>query len=233
LLGCGHYQWWELGAAGVWRPRDDLAAKEMKAHLSHTLLETVLRLSGAPPQTISRLSARSSTQVRAQPVGHPPDHVVTRLERVFEALTDLSAQPSTASALDLACDALQAELPTGVIAAGLYDIDCDEIRIVAARGSEHERLHGSVMPRGRCLVGYASEGAVIANGGSYGADWLGSSGGDATVLLCPVHHDTTLLGLLALADPVGSANFDHYDVELVGYVAEQLGTFIHAHRHRP
>jgi GAF domain-containing protein len=206
----------------------------MKPHLSHTLLETVLRLSGAPPQTISRLSARSSTQLRAQSVGHPPpDHVVTRLERVFEALSDLSAQPSTAAALDLACDALQAELPTGTVAAGLYDIDCDEIRIVAARGPDHERLHGAVMPRGRCLVGYAAESAIIANGGSYGADWLGCSGEDATVLLCPIHHDTTLLGLLALADPLCTARFDQYDLELVGYVANQLGAFIHAHRHQP
>lgn len=205
----------------------------MKAHLSHTILETVLRLSGAPAQTISRLSARSSTQLRAQSVTHAPDHVVTRLERVFEALSELSAQPDTAAALEYACDALQAELPTRAVAAGLYDIDRDEICIVAARGPDHEHLRASVMPRSRCLVGYAAEGAVIANGSSYGADWLGASGEDATVLLCPIHHDTTLLGLLALADPAGSANFDHYDTELVGYVAAQLAAFIHSHRHRP
>jgi GAF domain-containing protein len=205
----------------------------MKPHLSHTLLETVLRLSGAPSETISRLSARSSTQLRAQPAGHAPDHVVKRLESMFEALSDLALQPDADAALELACDALQAELATKTVAAGLYDIDRDEIRIVAARGPERESLRGSVMPRARCLVGYAAEGAVIANGGSYGADWLGGSGEDATVLLCPIHHDTTLLGLLALGDPLCAANFDQYDLELVAYVVEQLGTFIHAHRHRP
>jgi GAF domain-containing protein len=201
-------------------------------HLSHRFLTAVLRMTRASQHTLSNVAARFSTGAQAvQTGGAPPDHVVMRLEGVFEALSDLSAQPHIAAALDLACDALQAELPTAVMAAGLYDIDSDEVRIVAARGAEHELLCGAAMPRARCLVGYATEGAVIAAGDAHGSDWLGGGGQDTTVLLCPIRKDANLLGVLALAEPLRADDFDHYDLELVGYVADRLSSFIQAHRH--
>jgi GAF domain-containing protein len=203
----------------------------MKTHLSHRLLDVVQRLANAPQQTLSKVSARFGAQLPEDPaLNAAPDHVVRRLESVFEALSDLSFQPDIAAALDLVCDTLQAELPTAAVAAGVYDINSDEIRIVAARGLEYDLLHGTVMPRERCFAS-AAEHAIIIRGDA--ADWLGTGEQDSTVLLCPVLHDGHLLGVLALAEPLCTAEFDHHDLELLGYVAEQTAGFIKDHRLRP
>jgi len=162
----------------------------------------------------------------------PPDAVMMRLESVFEAMSELPSQPHIAAGLDLACDTLQAELPTQAVAAGLYDIDCDQVHIVAARGVEQDLLRGAVMPRARCLVGGAAEQAIIASGDANGADWLGEGGEGSTVLLCPILYEANLLGVLALADPLCTAQFNQHDLDLTSYVAGQLAAFIQSHRHR-
>lgn len=205
----------------------------MKTHFSHTLLNAVLRLSGVPQQTLSKVTARLSGKTQQPTSSATPDHVVMRLEYLFEALAELSSQPDIAAALDLACDALQAELPTEAVAAGLYDINSDEIRIVAARGLARELLCGTVMSRERCFVGHVGEHAIIASGQAGGADWVGAGEEGSTVLLCPIHHESNLLGVLALADPLCTAQFSHDDLELVSYVAGQLVAFIQAQRMRP
>jgi GAF domain-containing protein len=203
----------------------------LKTHISHTLLKAVRLLSDAPQRGLSKVAARlgSFGSVPAP----PPDHVMMRLESVFEALSELSLQPNVAAAFDLACEALQAELPTEAVAAGLYDIDADEVGFVAAHGVGHERLRGTALPRGRCLVGGAVEEAIVVRGDAPSAGWLGAGGADATVLLCPIRHDGHLLGVLALADPLCAAEFSHHDLELVAYVADQLAVFIQAQRLRP
>jgi GAF domain-containing protein len=177
-----------------------------------------------------RDSGRDSDGNRA-PDPHPSTSCAGS-KTVSEALSELSFQPHVAAAFDLACDTLQAELPTEAVAAGLYDIDSDEIRIVAARGPEHDALRGSAFPRASCLVGYASMEPTITSGTAHGAQWLGSGGEDSTVLLCPILHDAHLLGVLALAEPLTVARFEDHDRGLVSYVADQLASFIQTHRHR-
>src|SRR5690349_8434066 len=105
----------------------------MKSHLSHTILRVVQRLADAPEHTLSLVAARFSTELPQLNANPAPDHVMHRLESVFDALSELSFQPNISAALDLACDTLQAELPAQAIAAGVYDINADEIRIVSAR----------------------------------------------------------------------------------------------------
>jgi GAF domain len=202
-------------------------------HLSARLRNAVLRLADAPQRTLSNLASRvgPSSGVRP-PVSVPPPEHLTRLESVFEALSELPEQPHVAAAFELACDTLQAELPTQAVAAGLYDIDADQIRFVAARGAKRDALCGSAMPRARCLSGYAADEAIITGGGPDEADWIGSGEEGSTVLLCPILYDANLLGVLALADPSCTAHFSKHDMDLVRYVAEQLAGFIHAHRQR-
>jgi len=196
----------------------------MTTLLSHTLLNAVRRLAG------------TAREIPRQPPPHPdsrrtPDHIMRRLEDVFDALGELSSQPHVAAALELVCDTLQAELPSESVVAGVYDIDSDEIRFMAAQGVD-DLLRGTSLPRGRCLVGYAGEDAVIARGGAGGVEWLGTEGANSTILLCPILHDAHLLGVIALADPLCSARYTQNDVELVRYVAAQVATFIQARRHR-
>jgi GAF domain-containing protein len=205
----------------------------MKSYLSHTLANVVQRLSDAPEQTLSLVAARFSTELPAVNEGEPPDHVVQRLESVFEALSELQLQPSVSAALDFACNVLQAELPSEAVAAGLYDINADEVRIVAARGMEDDLLRGTFMSRERCFVARPPEEAFVISGGPGAADWLGSGEEGAEVLLCPIVCDANLLGVLAVADPLCAARFIDHDVALVRYVADQLSAFIQAERHRP
>lgn len=202
----------------------------MKTHFTHTLLNAILRLADAPERTLSKVTARLSG-VPAEPAeSSTPDHIVRRLENVFESLSDLAFQSNVSGALDLACDTLQAELPTAAVAAGLYDINADQIRIVSARGLEQELVRGTVLSRARCMSGYAAEEAIVVSGETGGADWLGTADQGSTVLLCPILHDANLLGVLALAEPLCADNFDSHDLELVAYVAGQLGDFIQSRR---
>ncbi len=163
----------------------------------------------------------------------PPPYIQSRLEDVFDALADLSLQPNIATALELASEALAGELPTAAMAAALHDIDRDEMRFVVARGVGHELLKGTAMPVARCLVGHAAYDVVLTDGGPDGAAWIAPEGKDSPVLLCPILHDRTLLGLLALAEPICAAEFGDHDVELVRYVSGQLGSVIHELRLRP
>jgi GAF domain-containing protein len=206
----------------------------MKSSLSQTVLRAVQRLVDAPEQTLSLVAARFGTELELDPNPSPaPDHLMVQLESVFEALSELPFQPDINAALNLVCDALQAELPSGAIAAGLYDINADEVRIVTARGMEDDLLRGMIMTRGRCFVGRATDAPFVISGGPAGADWLGSGDDGAQVLLCPIMSDAHLLGVLAVADPICIDRFGDHDLELVGYVADQLATFIQTVRRRP
>jgi GAF domain-containing protein len=198
-------------------------------YISAFFRNAVLRLVDVPQWTRSK---RQASGTMAKVVSLPPPEHVTRLESMFEALSELPAQPHVSAAVELASEALQAELPVEALAAGLYDIDVDEIRFVAANGARCDSLRGTAMPRARCLVGFSAEEAIITSGGPSGAAWIGSGEDGSTVLLCPVLHDGNLLGLLALADPLCAASFSRHDIELVRYVAEQLAAFVHAQRQR-
>lgn len=203
-------------------------------HIPHSLLDAVLRLADAPQRTLSKVTARLSHDFVGEATSSPtPDHVALRLEGVFELLSDLPSAPNTAAALDMACDALHAELPTEAVAAGLYDIDADEIRIVSALGLEQDLLRGTIMPRERCVPRHVALDAAVVDGSTCGADWIGDGSEGSIVLLSPILYDANLLGLIALANPLCAAQFDDHDLELVGYVADRLAGFIQAHRCLP
>jgi hypothetical protein len=199
-------------------------------YLSSKFRNAVLRLSDAPQRALSRVSGRLRPRIESGTISSPPPaHVTVRLETVFEALSELAFQPHVAAALELACDALEAELPTESLAAGLYDIDADEIRFVAARGLGADLLRGTALQRSRCVGGFVGSSGIITSGAD-GAAWIGSGDRESTVLLCPIHHDAALLGLIALADPLCAAEFNRHDLDLVRYVSAQLADFIHMHR---
>lgn len=208
--------------------------KPIKSYLSQTVMRVVQRLADAPEHTLSAVAARFGTEQDLEPNAEPPpEHVLVRLESAFEALSELPFQQDVGAAFDLACDVLQTELPSEAIAGGVYNINADEIRIVAARGMEQDLLRGSILPRTQCFAGREVDEPFVIGGGSDQGDWVCFSGEQATVLLCPIMHDTHLLGVLAIAEPLCSAGFEEHDLELVSYVASQLAGFIHAQRQLP
>lgn len=204
----------------------------MLTNLSHTFQDTLLRLSDAPRRAFERVWGRRFSPAGAAPLSSPPPaNVTTRLEAMFDALSDLSAQPHVAAAFELACDALQVLLPTDLVGAGLYHIDTDEFRFVTARGLARELLPSAAVARRGCLSDVAHEQAVVLAGAASSC-CLGEALADASLLLCPVTCESNLLGVLVLGDTTGAAVFTKHDLELARYVAEQLGSFIHEQRHR-
>ena len=163
----------------------------------------------------------------------PPPHVEARLEQVFDALADLPLQSSIGAAFELAGEALASELPTATMAVGLHDIDEDQMRFVVAQGAGEERIRGVAMPVAACFPGPTAYEIVLTHGGADGARWIASEDDRAPVLLCPIVHEQTLLGLVALAEPMCAADFGKHDIALVRYVSDQLGSFIHDFRLRP
>jgi GAF domain-containing protein len=208
--------------------------KPLKSYLSQTVLRVVQRLADAPENTLSVMAARFGTELDLAPSGEPaPEHVLVRLESAFEALSELPFQQDVGAAFDLACDVLQSELPSEAIAGGLYNINADEIRIVAARGMEQDLLRGSILPRERCFAGREADGPFVIHGGADEGDWVCFGGDEAEVLLCPIVHEAHLLGVLAVAEPLCASGFEEHDRELVSYVASQLAAFIQARRQLP
>ncbi|HEX2676469.1 MAG TPA: GAF domain-containing protein [Polyangiales bacterium] len=202
----------------------------MRSHLSHTLADAVQRFVEAPEHVLSRVAARFSAPPQPAPAVPPTeDHILLRLERVFEALTDLPFRSDVAAAFELACDALQDELPSEALIAGVYDIDADEIRVTSARGAEADLLRGMLLSRERCFLGRTHEEPFVIEA----VDWIGSGEPGGQVLLCPIVHDGNLLGVLAMADPLCVAQLGEHDVELVQYIAERLAVFMQALRERP
>jgi hypothetical protein len=66
----------------------------MKTYLSQTVLRAVQRLADAPEHTLSLVAARFGTEFQLEPAANEaPDHVMMRLERTFDALSELPFQP--------------------------------------------------------------------------------------------------------------------------------------------
>jgi GAF domain-containing protein len=201
--------------------------------ISENLRSAVERLAEAPQRTFSMVTGQlGGANLPVNRSSPPPPHVTSRLESAFEALSELSFRPHVGSALELALDVLQAELPSEAMAAGLYDINADEILFVTARGEGHDMLRGTTMPRVRCLCGRAAEHAIITDAAPGAADWIGARQ-ESSVLLCPILDDTTLLGVLALSDPTCAVEYTQHDAELARYVAGQLAGYIRSKRQRP
>lgn len=162
----------------------------------------------------------------------PPPSVTNRLEEMFDAVSELGEQPHVAAAFELACDALQRLLPSEVVGAALYHIDSDELRFVTARGPGLQFLPDAPVARRDLLSDGACDHGTIISGSAAQRSWVGATSDEASALMCPIAHEGHLLGLLVLTDPHGATGFTSHDLDLVRYVAAQLGSFIHEQRHR-
>jgi len=199
----------------------------------NTLWTELKRLAQRSQRAIDRVaSGRLPRNLRVSTVRPPPPpHVESRLEEVFDALAELPQQPNVGAALELASDALESELPTAAMAIALHDIDKDEMCFVVARGVAHE-LKGTTLPVAKCLIGHAAFDVMQTHGSCDEAEWIAPEA-ESPVLLCPIRHDRILLGLLAMAEPICSAEFADHDIELLRYVCDQLAGVIHGLRSRP
>jgi hypothetical protein len=165
----------------------------------------------------------------------PPPPTEDRLAVAFEACHDLLFLKSRAEALEFAVHLLEELVPSEATAAFLLDINTDEFRVVAARGTGARARKGQALPSSSGLLGAASglaEHAVLvladaAADPRYNEQIDGVPGLDVRALLYrPLVHRGRMFGVLQLANGVARKMFTESDCEVVDYVTQQLSAFV-------
>jgi GAF domain-containing protein len=164
-----------------------------------------------------------------------------RLATAFEALQDLFFLTTAHEGLDFVMRLLEDLTPAEAASACLYDINTDELRFVALTGPGAEERKGDAVPRLAGLIGsaaLAAGDALVIHDVS--ADPRFDPGVDGRVgvevrsmALAAVLHGGRLFGLLQLINRRGLREFSATDANILAYVAEKLGEFLHLARLRP
>jgi GAF domain-containing protein len=165
----------------------------------------------------------------------PPPPTEDRLAAAFEACHDLLFLKNRAEALEFAVLLLEELVPSEANAAFLLDVNTDELRVVAARGTGAAERRGRAYPSTGGLLGAAGglgEHAVLVLADAptdprYDDKIDGIPGMDVRALLYrPLIHRGRLFGVLQLANGVTGETFRESDCEVVDYVTQQLSAFV-------
>jgi hypothetical protein len=165
----------------------------------------------------------------------PPPPTEDRLAAAFEACHDLLFLKNRAEALEFAVLLLEELVPSEGNAAFLLDVNTDELRVVAARGTGAAERRGRAHPSTGGLLGAAAslgEHAVLVLADApadprYDEKIDGIPGMDVRALLYrPLIHAGRLFGVLQLANGVTGEMFRESDCEVVDYITQQLSTFV-------
>lgn len=176
---------------------------------------------------------RGSDIPRISSVPAPPTE--DRLGAAFEACHDLLFLKNRAEALEFAVHLLEELVPCEATAAFLLDVNTDEFRVVAARGTGARARQGKAFASSAGLLGAASSLAehavlVLADAAAdprYDENIDGIPGMDVRALLYrPLIHKGRLFGLLQLARSITGDMFSEADCEVVDYVTQQLSVFV-------
>ncbi|MGD8606165.1 MAG: GAF domain-containing protein [Myxococcales bacterium] len=180
-----------------------------------------------------RDTARGSEGPRVSSVPPPPTE--DRLGAAFEACHDLLFLQNRAEALEFAVRLLEELVPSEANAAFLLDVNTDELRVVAARGTGARERRGRGYPSSAGLLGASgslAERAVLVLADApadprYDEQIDGVPGMDVRALLYrPLIHEGRLLGVLQLARGVTGGVFRESDCEVVDYISQQLSAFV-------
>ncbi len=165
----------------------------------------------------------------------PPPPTEDRLAVAFEACHDLLFLKNRAEALEFAVHLLEELVPSEATAAFLLDINTDEFRVVAARGTGARARRGQAVPSSSGLLAAASglaEHAVLvladaAADPRYDETIDGVPGLDVRALLYrPLVHRGRMFGVLQLANGITRDMFSEADCEVVDYVTQQVSAFV-------
>jgi len=181
------------------------------------------------PAQMPRAQPPAVVQARV-PVAEPSGSREDRLALAFEALSELPTMAHAAQALDHVAGLLDSLVPCAALAACLYDINDDSLRIVAARGHAAMLRTGTALPRSGGLLGSAvhiEDRATVFDAPQQELGFVvtvdSCPGLDARSLLVrPISREGQLLGALQLLNRSGAPSFSADDVSVVNYIARQL-----------
>lgn len=191
------------------------------------------RIESPPPRAPS---APHSTP--RSPISEAPVHD-DRLDEVFQGLAELSRLQTPVDGLDLAVRLLEHYVPSEALSACLYDINTDELRFVSVLGEGAGDMQGRAVPLASGLLGQALHkerasffGDVLMEP-AFNPEVDSRPGLDArSMLLCPVVSEGHLLGGLQLINRLHTHRYNQADANVVSYIAERLGEFLHGLRRR-
>lgn len=181
------------------------------------------------------LSEEARQSAAPQVSSVPPPPTEDRLAAAFEACHDLLFLKNRAEALEFAVHLLEELVPSEANAAFLLDVNTDELRVVAARGTGARERKGRAYPSSGGLLGAAGnlgEHAVLVLADApadprYDDTIDGIPGMDVRALLYrPLIHGGRLFGVLQLANGVTGGMFREADCEVVDYITQQLSAFV-------
>ncbi|MGB3050071.1 MAG: GAF domain-containing protein [Polyangiales bacterium] len=164
-----------------------------------------------------------------------PPPTEDRLAAAFEACHDLLFMKNRAEALEFAVHLLEELVPSEATAAFLLDINTDQFRVVAARGTGANARHGQGLPSASGLLAAASELGehavlVLADAAAdprFNENIDGVPGLDVRALLYrPLIHRGRMFGVLQLANGSLRGMFTEADCEVVDYITQQLSAFV-------
>jgi len=165
----------------------------------------------------------------------PPPPTEDRLAAAFEACHDLLFLRNRAEALEFAVHLLEELVPSEATAAFLLDINTDQFRVVAARGTGARARQGQALPCTGGILAAASELAehavlVLADAAAdprFNEQIDGVPELDVRALLYrPLVHRGRMFGVLQLANGAFRGMFTEADCEVVDYITQQLSAFV-------
>ncbi|MCS6797500.1 MAG: GAF domain-containing protein [Myxococcota bacterium] len=160
-----------------------------------------------------------------------------RLAQAFEASQDLFFLDTPRDGLEFCMRLLDELVPCEAMSGVLYDIDTDELRFTALSGPGAENRRGEAVPSGSGLFGAACRQQTPLIVADVRSDPRFDPGVDGRVgleahnaMYAPLYHQGRLLGVVQLLNRRTPDGFSVMDVNVVSYVAEQLGKFLHEQR---
>ncbi len=183
---------------------------------------------GDPELAFAPPPARASAPAPAAAAAHDD-----RLATAFEALQDLPFLSTAAEGLEFAVKLLGDLIPSQAVAACLYDINTDELRVVAAAGPGSAERKTQAIPVSAGLFGQgarAGDRALVFHDAQHEPEF--DPGVDCApgieargMLLRSLVQDGQLFGVMQLINRV-NGQFTNEDVNVINYVAERVADFV-------
>jgi putative methionine-R-sulfoxide reductase with GAF domain len=156
-----------------------------------------------------------------------------RLAEVFEAMQDLFLLTTQREAATFALDLALAKIPCEAGSTVLNDLDRGDLFFAAVRGPASERLDGVRLEQGKGIIGAAARSlepitiADVANDPRFFPDFDRMTGFQTRTVLCaPLHYEGRAVGAIELLNKKGGGAFTQSDINVLSYVAENLGNFV-------
>jgi hypothetical protein len=193
----------------------------------------------SPPHAVlpvAPIAAPAAQRAPRQRLSTPgPDE---RLSAAFEQLQDLFFLATPLDGATFVLELLAELVPHEAGSVCLYDINSDELRFVALRGPGADERRGEAIPMGLGLLGAVARDFArpllieeVGQDPRFDPGVDGRVGLDPrTMAVFPIVHQGRLQAVLQLVNRVGQAQFGKSDANLLSYVGEKLGEFLHQSR---